>query len=147
MSSRLSDSQSLIAIAFIHLPRDVIPMPNIAFIEIFSLILSKKPLPKREEQWGRNPFTRKELNDLCVITANVSEEEIKRRVKATTYPHGAFIESTGRTFSPDTFYEKEGETSHAKDSTHRRGGACKGFNRFNQNRQPIRNHRYIRLAT
>jgi len=36
----------------------------ITFIEIFSLILDNKPLPKSKECWKRKPFTRKELNEL-----------------------------------------------------------------------------------
>ncbi len=37
-------------------------------------------------KWSRRPFTRKELNDLTVITTDMSEEEVKRRIRATTYP-------------------------------------------------------------
>ncbi|BCB96339.1 hypothetical protein JZK55_12610 [Dissulfurispira thermophila] len=99
-----------------------------AFVEIFSLILSNKPLPKSEEQWKRKPFTRKELNDLCRITSNMSEEEIKRRVRATTYPKmpGAFIEFAGIKFSVDASTVKESERTNAEDCNIRRGGGTQG---------------------
>lgn len=58
----------------------------IAFIELFPLILSNSPLPRSKEVWAREPFTRKQLNELCVLKHDMSEDEIKRRIKATTYP-------------------------------------------------------------
>ena len=39
------------------------------------------------EEWKREPYTRKQLNELCRITEDMSDEEVKRRVKATTYPN------------------------------------------------------------
>jgi len=113
-----------------------------AFVEVFSLILSNKPLPKSEAQWRRKPFTRKELNDLCRITSNMSEEEIKRRVRATTYPDmpSAFIELAGVKFSI------VGEKTDARDYNHRRGGARKGLNRTHKAFGSIQNYRSIRLA-
>ena len=65
-----------------------------AFIEILDYIVKGLPLPEAKEHWKRQPFTRKDLNELRVITPDMDEEEIKRRVKATTFPKmpGAFIE-------------------------------------------------------
>jgi len=119
-----------------------------AFLEVFSLILSNKPLPKSEDQWIKKPFTRKELNDLCRITNNMSEEEIKRRVRATTYPEmlGAFIELAGIKFSVDTSADKESERTNAEDYNIGRGGARKSFDRFDQNLRTIRNCRHLRPA-
>lgn len=75
-----------------------------SFIEIFPLIISNTPLPRSDEQWKRKPFTRRELNDLCRITSDMSVDEIKRRVKAATYPNmpGAFIELEGIKFIANT---------------------------------------------
>ncbi len=72
----------------------------IAFVKIFHLIISGKPLPKSEEHWKRNPYTRRELNNLCVVTKEMSADELMRRIKATTYPGmpGAFIEMSGYKF-------------------------------------------------
>lgn len=63
------------------------------FYEITSVILSGKELPESEESWKRKPFTRKELNELCVITKDMTEEEVSKRVKAVTFPNapGAYI--------------------------------------------------------
>lgn len=72
----------------------------IAFVKMLFLILNNKPLPRSSERWKRKPFTRKELNGLCVITKDMPEDEIRRRLKATTYPNmpGAFIELAGTRF-------------------------------------------------
>jgi hypothetical protein len=48
-------------------------------------ILQGQPLPVTNEQWKRKPYTRKQLDELCTITPEMKEEEIKRRIKATTY--------------------------------------------------------------
>ena len=70
------------------------------FTEIFYLILSNKPMPKSKERWKREPYTRRELNDLCVITDKMADDEVLRRIKATTYPGmpGAIIERAGIRF-------------------------------------------------
>lgn len=75
----------------------------VSFIKIISLILAGKSLPESDEQWKRKPFTRKELNALCEVSADMSDYEIKRRVKATAYPGmpGAFVELSGIRFLAD----------------------------------------------
>ena len=55
------------------------------FYEIIECILQGKPLPKSDEKWKRKPYTRKELNELCYISPEMSEDEIDKRIKATTY--------------------------------------------------------------
>lgn len=55
------------------------------FYEIMNKILSGEPLPASSDKWKRKPFTRKQLDDLCYIRPEMSEEEIKKRIKATTY--------------------------------------------------------------
>ncbi|MGO9016310.1 MAG: formyltransferase family protein [Dissulfurispiraceae bacterium] len=75
----------------------------VAFIEMISFILEGKSLPASDEQWKREPFTRKELNALCEVSADMSDYEIKRRIKATTYPGmpGAFVRLSGNRFLAD----------------------------------------------
>lgn len=70
------------------------------FFESMSAILNKNAIPSSNESWKRNPYTRKELEDLCRINIGMTEEEIKRRIKATTYPKmpGAYIELFGYRF-------------------------------------------------
>jgi methionyl-tRNA formyltransferase len=55
------------------------------FYEIMDCILQGKPLPVSGEKWKRKPYTRKELNELCYISPEMPEEEIERRIRATTY--------------------------------------------------------------
>jgi len=55
------------------------------FYEIMDCILQGKPLPVSAEKWKRKPYTRKELNELCYISPDMKEEEVERRIKATTY--------------------------------------------------------------
>lgn len=55
------------------------------FYEIMECILQGKPLPVSSETWKRKPYTRKELNELCHIRPGMSEEEVERRIRATTY--------------------------------------------------------------
>jgi methionyl-tRNA formyltransferase len=55
------------------------------FYEIMKGILKGQPLPVTNEQWKRKPYTRKQLDELCTITPDMTEEEIRKRIKATTY--------------------------------------------------------------
>jgi methionyl-tRNA formyltransferase len=55
------------------------------FYEIMDSILQGKSLPTSKETWKRKPYTRKQLNELCHIRPDMTEEEIERRIKATTY--------------------------------------------------------------
>ena len=63
------------------------------FFDIMEIILKGHELPVSTAIWQRKPFTRKELNELCVLTLDMPEDEIKRRVKAVTYPNapGAYF--------------------------------------------------------
>ncbi len=56
-----------------------------SFYEIMNGILEGKPLPETTETWKRKPYTRKQLDELCHIRPEMSEEEINKRIKATTY--------------------------------------------------------------
>jgi methionyl-tRNA formyltransferase len=52
------------------------------------------------EEWQRTPYTRKELNELCRITEDMPDEEVRRRIRATSFPNmpGAYIEKGGYKF-------------------------------------------------
>ncbi len=56
-----------------------------SFYETMGLILKGEPLPLTNEAWKRKPYTRKQLDELCHIRPEMSEEEINKRIKATTY--------------------------------------------------------------
>jgi methionyl-tRNA formyltransferase len=71
------------------------------FIEVVDGIIINKSLPASADTWKRIPYTRKELEKLCKVTLDMKEEEIKRRIRATTYPGmpGTYIEVSGYKFS------------------------------------------------
>jgi methionyl-tRNA formyltransferase len=56
------------------------------FYDVSSQLLRGEPLTCSEESWTRPPYTRRELNELCVLTRDMDAQEIARRVRATTYP-------------------------------------------------------------
>lgn len=56
------------------------------FHQIVCLLAQGAPLPVNARQWQRKPFTRRQLNALCEITPEMSEDEKSRRIRATTYP-------------------------------------------------------------
>jgi hypothetical protein len=66
-------------------------------------IASGQPLPEASEPWSRVPFTRAQLNELCVISPDMGAEEITRRVRATVYPGrpGPAVVLGGTKFSYD----------------------------------------------
>ena len=55
------------------------------FYEIGSLIVSDNALPESNETWTRKPFTRKQLDGLAEITADMTREEIAKRIRATAF--------------------------------------------------------------
>lgn len=55
------------------------------FYEIMDGIAKGNELPASTETWKRKPYTRKELNELCYISPDMPEEEMEKRIKATTY--------------------------------------------------------------
>ena len=57
------------------------------------LAILNNPVQGTDEEWKRKPFTRHELNNFCIISPDMSEDEIKRRVKSVTFPNalGAYI--------------------------------------------------------
>ena len=50
--------------------------------------------------WQRRPFTRRELDELCRVTPDMAADEVRRRVRATTYPGypGAYLDLHGIRF-------------------------------------------------
>ncbi len=57
------------------------------FFEIAQLLAEGRDVPVSTEKWTRPPFTRKQFNELFVITPEMSREEITRRVRAVSYKH------------------------------------------------------------
>ncbi len=71
------------------------------FEKILSLISSNNLLPISNETWQRKPFTRKEMLNLFEIDSEKhDQDEIKKRIKASSYPSksGAFVTICGYKF-------------------------------------------------
>lgn len=69
------------------------------FYEIMEKLGKGEELPASGEKWTRKAYTRKELNELCEIKPDMPEEEIERRIRATTYEKPwAFVRIANRIF-------------------------------------------------
>jgi methionyl-tRNA formyltransferase len=70
------------------------------FHDLVYMIAAGHDLPRAATAWSRKPFTRKQLDALCVVTPDMAEDEVRRRVRATTYPGlpGAHVRIHGQTF-------------------------------------------------
>lgn len=70
------------------------------FYDIVSMIIKGETLPVSNETWTRKSFRLSELNELKRITPDMSAEEIRRRVRAVTFPGypGAYVEIGGERF-------------------------------------------------
>jgi methionyl-tRNA formyltransferase len=72
----------------------------VQFYEIMTCIQKAEPLPICDETWTRPAYQRKELNDLKKLDLSMSDDEIKRRIKASAYPGtpGAYFTIAGEIF-------------------------------------------------
>ncbi|MBN2421611.1 hypothetical protein JXB41_00165 [Candidatus Woesearchaeota archaeon] len=71
------------------------------FYDILKFIEKEKPLPRSDEKWLRRPYTRKDLQELCKLSLDMDENEIKRRLKATYFPNARdlpYLEVYGNKF-------------------------------------------------
>jgi methionyl-tRNA formyltransferase len=57
----------------------------VLFYEIVGKIINRKRLPESHEIWTRQPRSRKEFNELGIITPEMTEDEVARRVRAVSY--------------------------------------------------------------
>ena len=57
----------------------------VLFYEIVGKIINGKALPESDEVWTRPPRSRKEFNQLGIITPEMSTDEVARRVRAVSY--------------------------------------------------------------
>ncbi|MEA4906572.1 MAG: hypothetical protein GYA17_07910 [Chloroflexi bacterium] len=70
------------------------------YIDLFSEVANGESLPVSSENWTRKPYRRVEFEALKKIELDMDPEEIRRRVKATTFPGypGAYVEVGGVRF-------------------------------------------------
>lgn len=71
------------------------------FFKVMNELKMSGQFPVSNETWQREAYKRVELNALCKITVDMDEAEVKRRIRATTYPNmpGAYIELFGNRFN------------------------------------------------
>lgn len=75
-----------------------------SFYRLVEKISNSEPLPVSDEDWKRKPFTRKELDLLSELKPDMTKDEIKKRIKSTTYDKPwAFVEIKGKIF----YYREE----------------------------------------
>lgn len=55
------------------------------FKKIIDYIKEDQILPSSKEKWSRKPFMRSEFNQLSIITSLMSEDEVRKRIRATSY--------------------------------------------------------------
>ena len=55
------------------------------FYEVMAGLRAGRPLPRSTEQWGAHLYTRRELNELARLDPAMTVEDMRRRVRATTY--------------------------------------------------------------
>ncbi|MCE5207095.1 MAG: hypothetical protein LLG42_02165 [Chloroflexi bacterium] len=71
----------------------------VLFYEVLGILISGNDLPVSDEKWSRPPFTRKEFNELGKITITMDDQEVSRRVRATSYGiYQPVVEIAGYTF-------------------------------------------------
>lgn len=72
----------------------------VLFHEIVTKLAKGEPIPSSHEVWKKKATTKKDLEALCVLTPDMPEDEMRRRIRATTFPGapGARIEVAGRRF-------------------------------------------------
>jgi len=70
------------------------------FVDVVGGFIFDGGLPTENEEWTRSPYTRQQLNELCRLDLNMNADEMRRRVRALSFPGypGAFIELNGIRF-------------------------------------------------
>lgn len=81
----------------------------VLFYQIMDIVASGSPLPSAEERWKRKATTKNDLEELCRITPEITELELRRRIKALSYPGmpGVFLELHGYRFDFENFPQRE----------------------------------------
>lgn len=59
---------------------------SILFYDLVDTILRGGDLPVSNETWTRKAYRRSDFNELLKLTHDMSEDEIRRRIRATTFP-------------------------------------------------------------
>jgi len=78
------------------------------FSEVMDYLLREHKLPEYNEVWKKEPYTLKKLEELRRINFDMPEDEISRRVRATSYPNmpRPYIEIHGHRLEIDFLHKK-----------------------------------------
>ena len=69
------------------------------FLEVLGGIAKGDPMPEEPGGWTRRPYTRKEFDALFEIRPDMSEDEVRRRVRAVSYgKYQPYVRVAGRKF-------------------------------------------------
>lgn len=70
------------------------------FQDVMTTVVQGEPLPQSSERWTRAPYRRTDLEALCRVTPEMAPAEVRRRVRATTFPgaSGAYLDVAGCRF-------------------------------------------------
>ena len=58
---------------------------NVLFYDILFDIINNNPLPELDIKWEKKPYTKKDLDKLSMLSRNMDEAEINKRIRATTF--------------------------------------------------------------
>ena len=63
------------------------------FYSVIDLILNGNKMPVSTEKWTKKPYTRADLNNLAKVSLDMSQAEMRRRLKALEFPgaQGAYL--------------------------------------------------------
>lgn len=70
------------------------------FYRVAPVLVRGDALPESPEKWARQPYLRRELDELGRVTPDMPPSEIRRKVRAMSFPgaSGAFVELAGVRF-------------------------------------------------
>ena len=57
----------------------------ILFYDVMSHIIKYSQLPTSDEKWSRQPFTKKKLDNLMLLSKDMSKKEMSKIIRATTF--------------------------------------------------------------
>jgi methionyl-tRNA formyltransferase len=103
------DTGGIVAVRRFHLFEhdSVYSLTQRCYTHIFGLfytvmwgVLAGRSLPRSDETWPRLPYRRAELDALCRVSPDMPREEMRRRIRATTFPGapGPYLEMHGIRF-------------------------------------------------
>ena len=71
----------------------------VLFYDVIVQALKTGELPSSTREWTRKPYSRKEFNELFIVTSDMSAEEVNKRIRAVSYgKFQPYMKVNGKTF-------------------------------------------------